>query len=85
MTTSENGANDAPSTSQAQASRALVVSSRYQLVVASGVPKRRLARFASGDSAPQQRAISAVRATLVAAGVAFTNGDAPGICLRRGY
>ena len=85
MVTSENGARDALSTSRAQACRALVVWSRYQLAAASGVPKRRLARFASGDSAPQQRAISAVRATLVAAGVAFTNGDAPGICLRRGY
>jgi hypothetical protein len=84
MTTSENGTSDAPSTSQAQASRALVVSSRYQLVAASGVPKRRLARFTSGDSAPQQRTIPEVRAAIESAGAAFTDGDVPGIRFRRG-
>jgi hypothetical protein len=85
MVTSENGTSGALSPSQAQACRALVVWSRYRLAAASGVPKRKLARFASGDSAPQQRAISEARAAFEAAGVAFTNGAAPGIRLRRGW
>jgi len=84
MTTSENGTSDALSTSRAQAGRALVVWSRHQLAVASGVPKRRLARFASADSAPQRRTLSEVRVAFESAGVAFTNGAAPGIRLRRG-
>jgi len=84
MTTGENGTSDALSTSPAPACRALVVWSRHQLAVASGVPKRRPARFASGDSAPQRRTLSEVHATLESAGVAFTNGAAPGIRLRRG-
>jgi hypothetical protein len=87
MTTSEND-NDALSTSQAQtqtqACRALVVWSRYQLAVASGVPKRRLAGFARGDSVPQRRAIPEVRAAFEAAGVALNDDVAPGIRLRRG-
>jgi transcriptional regulator with XRE-family HTH domain len=84
MVTSENGTRDALSTSRGQVCRALVVWSRYQLAVASGVPKRTLARFESGDSAPQRRTLSAVRAAFESAGVAFTDGAAPGIRLRRG-
>jgi hypothetical protein len=80
MTTSGNG-NDVLSTSQVQTCRALVVWSRYQLAVASGVPERRLARFASGDSASQQRAIPEVRAAFEFAGVAFNDEDAPVIRL----
>ena len=62
-----------------------MVWSRYQLLgCESGVPKRRLAGFASGDSAPQRRAIPEVRAAFESAGVAFNEKDAPGIRLWRG-
>jgi len=83
MTTGKNG-NDAVSTSQALTCRALVVGSRNRLAVSSGGPKRRFARFASGDSAPQRRAPSEVRAAFESAGVAFNGEDAPGTLLRQG-
>jgi hypothetical protein len=85
MVTSENATSGALSPLRAQACRALVVWSRYRFAAASGVPKRRLARCASGDSAPQQRAISEVRAAFESAGVAFTTGAAPGVRLRRSW
>jgi hypothetical protein len=50
--------------------------------VASGVPKRRLARFASGDSAPWRHAIPEVCTTFESAGVAFNDAEEPGIRLR---
>jgi len=36
-----------------------------------------------GEGAPQQRTLVAVAAALEAAGVEFTNGDAPGVRLRK--
>ena len=67
---------------QSRAGRALLDMSQDQLVAASGVPKRTLVRFEASDGDPQQRTIAAIRAALEAAGVEFTNGDAPGVRLR---
>jgi len=49
----------------------------------SGVPKRTLARFEGEGSVPRASTIAAVRTALEAAGVEFTNGDAPGVRLRK--
>jgi len=79
----ENGIEIAISAPQVRAARALIGWSQDQLVAASGVPKRTVARLELGQAAPQQRTLSAIRAALEAAGVEFTNGDAPGVRLRK--
>jgi transcriptional regulator with XRE-family HTH domain len=50
---------------------------------AAGVSPTTLASFENGKSTPHPRTIAAIRAALEAAGVEFTNGDAPGVRLRR--
>ena len=52
------------------------------LAGASGVPVRTLARLEADEGSPQKRTIAAIRAALEAAGVEFTNGEAPGVRLR---
>lgn len=47
------------------------------------MPVRTLDRLEKGEGAPQQRTILAICIALEAAGVEFTNGDAPGVRLTR--
>lgn len=82
MDASENGINKAITPEQVRAGRALLGWSQDQLVGASSIPKRTLARFELGEGDPQRRTIEAIRTALEAAGVEFTNGDAPGVRLR---
>ena len=42
-----------------------------------------LADFEVGRRQPQPRTVEAIRAALEAAGVVFTNGDEPGVKLRK--
>lgn len=82
MAASENGIEIAISPAQVRAGRALLGWSQDQLVERSGVPKRTLARLELGEGAAQRRTLAAIRAALEAAGVEFTNGDAPGVRLK---
>ena len=67
---------------QSRAGRALLDLSQDQLVEASGIPKRTLVRFEASDGDPRPSTTTAIRTALEAAGVEFTNGDAPGVRLR---
>ena len=80
MDASENGTEVVAA--QYRAARALLGWSQDRLVAMSGVPKRTVVRLEIGEGAPQRRTLAAVRAALEAAGVEFTNGDAPGVRLR---
>ncbi len=82
MNASPNGGISAILPSQVRAARGLLDWSRDRLSDTAGVPMRTLDRLEKGEGAPQQRTLSAIRTALEAAGVEFTNGDAPGVRLR---
>jgi len=82
MDASTNGNSDAVLPPQVRAARGLLAWSQDQLAAASSVPKRTIARLELGEGAPQRRTLAAIRTALEAAGVEFTNGDAPGVRLR---
>jgi ribosome-binding protein aMBF1 (putative translation factor) len=67
---------------QVRAARALLDWSRERLSQTADVPVRTLDRMEKGEGAPQRRTLTAIRAALEAAGVEFTNGDAPGVRLK---
>lgn len=69
---------------QARAGRALLNWSRDELAAASRIPARTVARFELGDGVSRAGTVQAIRSALEAAGVEFTNGDAPGVRLRKG-
>ena len=69
---------------QSRAGRALLNWSRDKLATSSEVSARTLASFELGNTSPKRRTVDAIRTTLEAAGVEFTNGDAPGVKLRSG-
>jgi len=79
---SSNDIEDATLPAQVRAGRGLLGWSRDRLVVASGVPKRTLVRFEDEEASPRSATLAAIRTALEAAGVEFTNGDAPGVRLR---
>ena len=83
MSASQNDTSHAILPAQVRAARALLGWTREQLAEASKVPGRTVARLELGDGAPQRRTLAAIRATFEAAGVEFTNGDAPGVKLRK--
>lgn len=53
------------------------------LAAAASVAGSTLVDFETGKRTPQPRTLAAIRTALEAAGVEFTNGDAPGVRLRR--
>jgi transcriptional regulator with XRE-family HTH domain len=55
---------------------------REQVAKDSSVAVATIADFEVGRRVPQPRTVAAIRAALEAAGVEFTNGDAPGVRLR---
>lgn len=67
---------------QLRAARALLDWSRDQLAEAAATTTRTLARLEAGENAPRSTTLTAIRIALEAAGVEFTNGDAPGVRLR---
>ncbi len=83
MDASENGKYSAILPGQVRAARALLDWSREQLSGVCGVPPRTLHRLERGEGEPQRRTVEAIRAALEAAGVVFTNGDEPGVKLRK--
>ena len=82
MNASGNGIAYAISPGQAKAARALLGWSQDQLVAASGVPKRTIARLELGDGVPHPRTLAAIRTALEAAGIEFIYGDGTGVKLR---
>ncbi|MFT8418319.1 MAG: helix-turn-helix transcriptional regulator [Acetobacter sp.] len=72
---------DTIKSSQIRAARGLLNWTRDQLVTASGVPKSTLVRVETEATTPRQSTLCAIRAALEAAGVEFTDGDAPGVRL----
>ena len=70
---------------QVRAARKLLGWSRYRLAAQSDIPPGAVADFEQGldrQSVTPER-LTAIRAALEAAGVEFTDGDAPGVKLRR--
>jgi hypothetical protein len=47
------------------------------------VATKTIADFEIGNRSPHPRTIAAIRAALEAAGVEFTNGDQPGVRMRK--
>ena len=68
---------------QCLGARAMLRFTREQLAQASHVAVATLADFETGRRQPHTRTVSALRAALEAAGVEFTNGDAPGVRLAK--
>jgi transcriptional regulator with XRE-family HTH domain len=74
---------DAIVPAQSRAGRALLDWSREKLAAESGVPSRTVADFELSNTAPRAITTAAIRTALETAGVEFTNGDAPGVRLRK--
>ncbi len=53
------------------------------LAAAAGVSKVTLSDFEIGKRSPHPRTLAAIRSALEAAGVEFTNGEVPGVRLRK--
>jgi transcriptional regulator with XRE-family HTH domain len=70
---------------QCRAARALIDWSQQQLADASLVGNATIRNFESGRSGPQNSTLAALQRALEAAGVEFTNGDQPGVRLRKGH
>ena len=68
---------------QCQAARELLGWSRMRLAVQAGVNTGTVDRLEHGRSKPQPHTLAALRDALEAAGIEFTNGDAPGVQLRK--
>ena len=68
---------------QCRAARGLIDWTRDELAKRSGVTKRTILRFEDGSPSVRPATISAIRSALEAAGVTFTNGDEPGVKLKR--
>jgi transcriptional regulator with XRE-family HTH domain len=71
---------------QIRAARALLRWEQRNLAEVSGVslPSIKRLETSPGNLSAQPRTIDALRAALEAAGVQFTNGDEPGVKLRKG-
>lgn len=83
MSASGNGTRYDIGPAQARAARALLNWTREQLAAASNTPMRTVARFELGEGAPRATTVRAIRAALEAAGVIFTDGEEPGVKLRK--
>lgn len=68
---------------QCRAARALLNWSQTVLAQKAAVAKQTLADFERGARQPYPRTLADIRAALEAEGVEFTNGDAPGVRMRK--
>ena len=68
---------------QCRAARALIGWSQEQLASSSKVAKATIANFELGKRVPYDRTLDDISAALEAAGVEFTNGDEPGVKMRK--
>jgi ribosome-binding protein aMBF1 (putative translation factor) len=67
------------SAAQCRAARALLAWSQNDLAQRSKVSEKTIADFERGARVPYERTIRDMMAAFEAAGVEFTNGDAPGL------
>jgi transcriptional regulator with XRE-family HTH domain len=68
---------------QVRMARAALNWSLQDLAKASGVHRNTISNYETGKYGGSEEALSAVRAALEAAGIEFTNGEAPGVRMRR--
>jgi transcriptional regulator with XRE-family HTH domain len=68
---------------QCRAARGLVDWSQSKLAESSNLGVSTVKNFEAGRSVPTINNVAAIRAALEAAGVIFTNGDEPGVKLRK--
>jgi len=72
-----------PTPAQSRAARGLLGWSQQALAEAAGLRSwRTIQRFEAGERTP--KALREIRTALESAGVEFTNGDEPGVKLRKG-
>jgi transcriptional regulator with XRE-family HTH domain len=69
---------------QCRAARGLLAWSQARLAQASKVSTKTVADFEREERTHFQRTLADIRAALESAGVEFTNGDQPGVRLRKG-
>ncbi len=69
------------SPAQCRAARAMIGWSRDDLAAAAKVARRTVVDFERGARSPYDRTLADIRSALEAAGIEFTNGDAPGVRL----
>jgi DNA-binding XRE family transcriptional regulator len=72
------------SAAQLRAARGLLGWSQSDLAEAAKVGRATIADFETGKRDPYARTLDELRTALEAAGVEFTNGDQPGVRLRKG-
>ncbi len=68
---------------QCRAARALLDWSQQQLAEAAKIGNATIRNFEGGKSVPQSATLDVLRRTFEAQGVEFTDGDAPGVRLRK--
>ena len=69
---------------QCRAARGLINWSQGRLAEVARVGDSTVRNFEAGRSSPVANNLAAIRSALEAAGVEFTNGDEPGVKLRKG-
>ena len=69
---------------QCRMARAALGLSTYELAELAGVSRDTVSRIEAGDTTLKAKTVAAIRAALESAGVEFTNGDEPGVKLRKG-
>ena len=69
---------------QMRMARAALNWSLRELAEAAGVHRNTISNFETGKYAGDPATLAAIRTALEAAGVEFTNGDQPGVRLRKG-
>ena len=69
--------------SQCRAARGLLDWSQQQLADAAGVGVVTVRQFEAGKAEPRRATLAVIEQALQVAGVEFTNGDRPGVRLRR--
>lgn len=72
-----------PTVAQIRAARALLGWSQPALANAAGLSGPTIARFETGGAKVSDAAVAKMAAALEAGGVDFTNGDEPGVKLRK--
>jgi predicted transcriptional regulator len=72
------------SPSQIRGARAMLGLKQTELAKLAGISKTALINIESGASDPRASTLTAILRALEAAGVEFTNGDQPGVRLRKG-
>jgi len=71
------------SSAQCRGARGMLNWTRADLAEASGVSPRALADFEADNRHPIRSTLAAIQRALEDAGIEFTNGDQPGVRLRR--